>query len=164
MAVAESAGAKPLSPVDVTIAPLQAPRQGKPVEFELRAAVSRDTDNLQISISVPPSVKLLSGELSWQGALLQGQEKRLRFTAILPAPAMANDADVLIQADASVTEPQAGSTGHEHARLGANAAYHWQAGGETAASATHSAPQTAPTGARMARRNGITIREYKLGR
>lgn len=155
------AGAKPLAPVQVSITPLTTGSQGRALEFEVRAQVNMDVDNLQIVVLLPQAVQLSSGDLHWQGPLLNGEEKRLRFTAQRLPTAEPGGEEPLIEVQA-VIFPAASvgqSAAQEPAQLAANAVYRWQTG-LVGIAASHKPPLNS----RVVRRNGITVQEYELGR
>jgi hypothetical protein len=79
------ATAKPLSPIEVSIEPVQTFVAGEPVAFEVRARVNVDAQGLVIQVDSPPGMVLHSGELSWRGDLPKGHTQVMTFTATLPA-------------------------------------------------------------------------------
>jgi hypothetical protein len=139
--------------------PAQPPEPGQAAEFVVRASVSMDTDNLQILVSVPQGLNVLSGELQWQGPLLKGQEKILHFTASLAnTSAIAGD-DSLIQVQAAIvaTAQETAVQARNHTRLAASAFYRWQTGVVSAA-----AMKSTPLNVRLVDRDGLKIQEYEL--
>jgi hypothetical protein len=151
--------AKPLSPVQVSITPELTMEHGQVVEFVVRASVSMDAENVQITVSVPQSLRVLSGELQWQGPLMKGQEKQLRFTAsVTETPAIASD-EPMIQVYAAIISAiqEQGIQPHDQTRLAASTFYLWQTGVSRVA-----ATQAQPLNARVVERNGIKIQEYEL--
>ena len=171
--------AKPLSPVQVSITPSQPPASGQPMEFVVRATTSMDADNLRIEISVPRPINVLSGELDWQGPLLKGQEKQLRFTAILPGnvdpindgPLIQVRAAIIAQAGAEQTNAQQinvqqanvqqinvqqANAQQGFSQLGASAFYLWQT------AVARAAYKSRPVNSRVVERDGRKIQEYEL--
>lgn len=153
------ANAKPLSPVQVSITPSQSASQGQPVEFLVRATVTVDTENLQIVVSIPQALNLISGQLQWQGPLLKGREMQLRFTASLPPSANTMDETLLIQVRAAILAAalETDVQDREKTRLAASAFYRWPT---SAAKAV--ASQSLPLNSRVVERNGLKIQEYEV--
>ena len=151
--------AKPLSPVQVSITAEQTIEPGQAVEFVVRASVTMDAENVQIIVSVPASLSVLGGDLQWQGPLVKGQEKQLRFTASFSESPVNVGDDPLIQVYAAIraTTQARSIQSDDHTRLAANAFYRWQTGVSRAASA-----QDQPLHTRVVERHGIKIQEYQL--
>lgn len=155
--------AKPLSPISITIEPAQPTVQGQPVEFIVRARVSMDAENLRINVLLPPTVKIISGELDWQGLLLKGEEKQLRFTATAGGAQQTIEARAFMVAGstgASDSQPVAAQDGPV-ARLSATAFYVWESGAAKAAS-TQALPLNRVVTPHIRSRNGRNIAEYPL--
>ena len=159
------AGAKPLSPVQVSIMPAKSSETGQAIEFVVRVSVTMDTENLQLTVSVPQRITIVDGELHWQGALLKGQEKQLRFTASLTDTAADARDDTVIQVLAAVVNSAASMTSAGEAdgkirnsgQLAASAFYRWQTGAAKA-----SAVQVLPLNSHVVDRGGLKIQEYEL--
>ena len=154
--------AKPLSPVQVSITPVETAQQGSVVEFIVRASVTVDVENVQITVSVPSTLNVLSGELNWLGPLSKSQEKQLRFTASLrDTPANTVDEFVIQVYAAILPAPPQGAQAQtqEYAQLAARAFYRWPTAVTQAA-----ATQVKPLNSRVAERHGKKIKEYELGR
>ena len=118
-----------------------------------------DTERVRIQVSVPATLNVLSGELQWQGPLLKGQQKLLRFTASLAEASAPLETIPLIQVQAAVVSGlQGNAPAQSQGRLAASASYLWQTGVARAAASR----QTLPLNSRVAERNGITIQEYEL--
>jgi hypothetical protein len=159
------ASAKPLSPVKVSIMPAKTSGPGQTIEFVVRASVTMDTENLQLTVSVPQAITVLDGELHWQGVLLKGQEKQLRFTASLTDTAANTRDDTLIKVLAAIVNSATSITSAAEAdvktrnsgQLAASAFYRWQTGAAKAA-----AVQSLPLNSRVVDRSGLKIQEYEL--
>ena len=158
------ATAKPLSPVQVSIEPLQPAVQGQPVEFVVRAIVSMDAENLRIVVSVPPLVKITSGESQWQGELLKGEEKQLRFTALAGGSAVhtIEARAYIIAGDLRPDGSQNGVNPDGHfAQFSAAAVYSWSSGVASVA-ATQALPLNSSVNSRIVERAGRKVAEYEL--
>jgi hypothetical protein len=152
----------------VGITPSQSVAQGKPVEFMVRATVNMNADNVRIQVTIPATLEVLSGELQWQGPLLKGEEKLLRFTAILAETSAVLEDDPVIHVQAAVLSAvySGDAQSQVHGQLAANAAYVWQTGVSTAArqalSLDSSSQKSRDQTSRVVERNGITLKEYPL--
>ncbi|WP_455211635.1 hypothetical protein [Kaarinaea lacus] len=151
--------AKPISPVQVSIIPAQSHEAGKAVEFVVRVTVTLDAEKVQIAVSLPETLNVHDGELHWQGPLIKGQEKLLRFTASLPnAQANASEAPLIqVQAAILTSTPQGHVQTNGHSQLAASAFYRWPT-----AVAKAAATQVQPLNRRVVERNGLKIQEYEL--
>lgn len=131
---------------------------GQSVEFVVQASVTIDAENLQITVSIPRALNVLSGELHWQGTLLKGEEKQLRFSASLSEAANTFD-DILIQVHAAIgaSASAADIKTQSPSQFAANAFYRWQTGVAKAA-----AVQSSPLGPRIVDRGGLQVQEYEL--
>jgi hypothetical protein len=159
------ASAKPLSPVHVDITPSQSVTQGQPVEFMVRAAVNMNADNVHILVTIPATLKVVSGELQWQGPLLKGQEKLLRFTAVLAETSAVLEEDPVIHVQAAVlSAAYSGEAQNDaHGQLAANASYIWQTGVSTSTTNLQALSiDSVSKKSRVVERNGITLKEYPL--
>jgi hypothetical protein len=159
-------GAKPLPPIQVGIEAVNQVQSGQPVEFIVRATVNTDVDNLQITVIVPPTVKITSGEWHWRGQLLKGEEKQLRFTAISDGAAnraIEARASIIVENGTSNGDQNSASQAGNVSQLAASATYVWESG---SARATATATQALPLGPldtpRVVERDGRKIAEYKI--
>jgi hypothetical protein len=158
------AGAKPLSPIQVSIMPANTPAQGQPVQFVVRATVTMDADNVHILVSVPESLQVLDGELQWQGPLSKGQETFLRFSVILSESSTALEEAPLIQVQAAVLSGAqfGGNQGNALGRLAASAHYVWQTGLANVAASSKTSRLNSRLKSRVVKGNGITVHEFEL--
>lgn len=151
--------AKPLVPVQVSITPLQSVGQGQVVEFVVSATVNIDADNLQMVVSLPQTLQLVSGELQWRGSLRKGVEKQLNFAARLSDTSRNTAGDPLIEVRAvlaGAAQPE-NTNSRPQTRLAASAFYRWHSGIARAATI-----EALPLNSRVVTRNGIKIQEYPL--
>lgn len=163
---ANSAMAKPLAPIQVSIEPVQSVVAGQPVEFAVRVRVSMDAENLHISVSVPPSVEITGGDLNWQGRLLRGEEKQLQFTAIANGHSTQTiEVRAFIVAQSPNDDAQ-NTIAQERplAQFSAGAVYVMPFGGPVSAAAIQSSPLNTPAAPRIVGRKGRRIAEYPLER
>jgi hypothetical protein len=145
--------------------PVQTTSPGQAIEFVVRASVTVDTEDLQLIVSVPQTVTVIGGKLHWQGALLNGQEKQLRFTASLSNAAVDTMDEILIQVQAAIISSASSVTAAAEtdvktpnpSQLAASAFYRWPSGVAKAA-----AIQSLPLNSRIVDRSGLKIHEYEL--
>ena len=76
---------KPSSPITVRLQAVKEPVLGQVNEFKLTVTTKIDVVNLVTSVKLPAGWTLQTGSSNWQGALLQGQTKELRFSVSIPA-------------------------------------------------------------------------------
>lgn len=74
---------KASSPVQITIQQESISVEGSQSTFVVFASSSIDAENFLVNVKLPAGVVLQTGELSWQGSVLAGEEKELRFTVLL---------------------------------------------------------------------------------
>jgi hypothetical protein len=81
---------KPLSPLRINIAPVQAGitsdqiKPGDIVEFNVTAVSSIDTQELTINVELVGGVQLVSGDTSWNGPAAKNEEKSIALTVRAP--------------------------------------------------------------------------------
>jgi len=151
--VSAMAVAKPLPPLQISITPEQSPGRENTLEFVVRASVTTDAQNVQISVSIPKTLVVLRGELQWQGPLLKGEEKLLRFTASLANNAASAHDNPVIHVQAII------AADHQSGQLAASAFYRWQT---TTGGAKAAAVQVQPLNVRVVERHGIKVQEFEL--
>jgi hypothetical protein len=81
---------KPRSPVQVSISPVKSgisPADIKPgdiVEFKISGKTYTDAGELKINVELLGGVELLSGNTTWAGPALKGEDKLLLLSVIVP--------------------------------------------------------------------------------
>lgn len=81
---------KPRSPLQVSISPVQtslSPADIKPgdvVEFKITGKTHADAGELKIKVELHGGVELLSGNTTWAGPALKGEDKPLLITVSVP--------------------------------------------------------------------------------
>lgn len=145
--------AKPLSPIQVSIEPLESPVPGKPVQFVVRTKVSIDAEDLQVIVNLPRGVVLNEGQLNWHGPVLKGDEKSLQFVVTSTNSATMS----ATTSEEKVIQVYAFIPGTDNSQLSAAAFYRF---GFTANAVA--AKASAVPGSRIVERAGRKIQEYEL--
>lgn len=82
--------AKPLPPVQISVAPAQAGlaagdiKPGDVVEFKVIARSMMDSPEMRVTVELTGGAELVSGETSWAGPMAKGEEKTLLFSVRAP--------------------------------------------------------------------------------
>ncbi|WP_455202391.1 hypothetical protein [Kaarinaea lacus] len=84
VAWAETIAVKPTTPVQISIHPESTVSPGSVVSFVVRVSSSLPSDNLHITVELPPASEVMSGELQWSGSIYQGEIKEIRFSLKFP--------------------------------------------------------------------------------
>lgn len=150
--------AKPLSPIQVSIEPLEFPVPGKPVQFVVRTKVSIDAENLQVIVNVPQGVVLTEGKLNWRGPVLKGEEKSLQFVVTSTTSATTSATmSATTSSEEQVIRVQAFIPGTDNSQLSATAFYRLGSAAHAVAAKASAVPDS-----RIVERAGRKIQEYEL--